>query len=285
MALDCPALSFVCWQTTNRNVKCQQVQLGDQLLLGNVWKLLGWVFALEGLQHWYMTSWFATMCPLQLFFFWKFKDLSNHFLLLVLDQSDLLICDKVPPPTFWTILRIICFLFLPICLIIFFYPRDLLICDDVPPPTFFGQFKDFVKIMCFIKATSWYVTKCPEASQRPAPPGRVQSSSSFLRTWYYPLYVFFSQSTTTTPTTTTRKGKDLRTMSCAKVTRGAQRRQRRRRKTQRRPFIFLPFDFHFHYFDLVWFLTAHFETVASVQHHLSRVYPTSISNFPISSAS
>ena len=67
MALDCPALSFVCWQTTNRNVKCQQVQLGDQLLLGNVWKLLGWVFALEGLQHWYMTSWFATMCPLQLF--------------------------------------------------------------------------------------------------------------------------------------------------------------------------------------------------------------------------
>ena len=112
MALDCPALSFVCWQTTNRNVKCQQVQLGYQLLLGNVWKQLGWVFALGGLQteYWYMTSWFATMCPLQLIF-WKFKDLSNHFLLLVLDQSDLLICDKVPPPTFWTILRIICFCF------------------------------------------------------------------------------------------------------------------------------------------------------------------------------
>ena len=69
MALDCPALSFVCWQTTNRNVKCQQVQLGDQLLLGNVWKQLGWVFALGGLQH-----------------------------ALI---HDLLICDDVPPPTFF----------------------------------------------------------------------------------------------------------------------------------------------------------------------------------------
>ena len=70
-------------------------------------------------------------------------------------------------------------------------------------------------------------------------------------------------------------------MSWAKVTRGAQRRRRSRRKTQRRPFILLTFDFNFDKLDLFWFLTAHFETGASA-HHLSRVYPTSISNFPIS---
>ena len=86
---------------------------------------------------------------------------------------------------------------------------------------------------------------------------------------------------TTTTTTTTRKAKDLRTMSWAKVTRGAQRRRRRRRKTKRRPLILLSSDLHFELWTLLfWFLTAHFETGAPV-YHPSRVYPTSISNFPI----
>ena len=85
----------------------------------------------------------------------------------------------------------------------------------------------------------------------------------------------------TTTTTTTRKAKDLRTMSWAKVTRGAPRRRRRRRKTKRRPLILLSSDLHFELWTLLfWFLTAHFETGAPV-YHPSRVYPTSISNFPI----